>query len=321
MCRLGFYVGEQADITRQIILSTAKWGNTNSHGTGIAWREGEETKLMKEPIEATHFWDKTETKVNTNAGIFHVRYATGSTHDTRNTHPFVDKITGIAIAHNGILSNYDGAKKEIESKGFTFCGECDSEVVLWAYIYKGVDFVDWLNEKEVGGSATFIILDKNEVFFYTNNKNIEVFKTPTGIFAFSDDVLGYHEKYTHYEIEAEKIYKATKDTLFMLKETKGLAKYKYTAYDEKETVQTKLVKSKKGNKKFKVSKNELEEIREYCKSVWKKEWKVHFQEEIKEWVKAKREADQTESSIQETIDKSIREDEEKIYNYGNGLYD
>jgi len=305
MCRLGFYIGEKKDITKQVLLATANWSKSNSHGTGIAWKDDDNnTIVLKQPIEATHFWDRNSlTNVNTDKSIFHVRFATTGEHTISNTHPFYDKLTGYSLVHNGVITGYADAKTELKEKGFSFQGECDSEVLLWAYVYKGIDFIDWLKEKGVSGSANILIMKDNEIVVYTNNGSLELFKTPDGIFGFSDDVLGYHELYNHYEIEQNAIYKITKKQVRCIKDKTKLKEYSYPkgiyseyksyftkdyAYDMQDYYQTKFIDNKKEetpkdikvSTHKKVSKKDKQYIRAWCKKKYGVNWYIKYLQEL-----------------------------------------
>jgi glucosamine 6-phosphate synthetase-like amidotransferase/phosphosugar isomerase protein len=272
-------------MTKQAMLSTTLWGKSNNHGTGIAWEnDSKKIEVVKEPIEASHFWIKNNLDISTESSIFHVRYATTGENLTKNTHPFYDKVSNISVVHNGVISNYDKAKTELIEKGFTFQGECDSEVFLWSYIYKGKDFIEWLKEKGVTGSATILIQDNENIFAFTNTGSLEIFKTETGIVGFSDDCLGYHERNKAFDIEKNCLYRISKEKkVYLVKEKIDLAVISYDSYlykweskDIKETIQTKLTSKK-------VSKEDRAKILAYCKRKYPNSWKEQYRKEVKEY--------------------------------------
>lgn len=63
-------------------------------------------------------------------GIAHTRYKTFGSGGTHNAQPFFDPVAGIALAHNGHVTNAAQVAAELSARGQALASDCDAEVLL-----------------------------------------------------------------------------------------------------------------------------------------------------------------------------------------------
>ena len=70
-----------------------------------------------------------KSKISSNAGIGHTRWATHGPINNINTHPHFSYSKNISIVHNGIVENYDFLSKFLIRKGVEIYSQTDSELI------------------------------------------------------------------------------------------------------------------------------------------------------------------------------------------------
>ena len=70
------------------------------------------------------------TQLSGRLGIAHTRWATHGVVSRENAHPHLSTNEAFAVVHNGIFSNYQDLREELEAEGVTFCSQTDTEVFV-----------------------------------------------------------------------------------------------------------------------------------------------------------------------------------------------
>ncbi len=191
MCRMGFVsLYKDGNITNHIRNSSVYYSNRNGDGFGYIFNEsGGITTWVKFGGTAFNYWSKNkDTNIISSSLVYHCRNATSQDTSSKSAHPFIDENNEIAIAHNGVLYDYDSAKKYLQDKGYNFNTEVDSELLLYSYIEWGDDFIKKLDEMGVRGSINLLIYQfDGTVKVYSDDGSFKIVKTEEGYYGASDD--------------------------------------------------------------------------------------------------------------------------------------
>ncbi|WP_293786812.1 glutamine--fructose-6-phosphate transaminase (isomerizing) [uncultured Aeromicrobium sp.] len=97
-------------------------------------------------------------------GIGHTRWATHGAPNDVNAHPHLDATGRIAVVHNGIIENFALLREELESEGYEFLSETDTETVAHL-VHRSLqgtsDLGDAVREvcRRLEGAFTLVIAD------------------------------------------------------------------------------------------------------------------------------------------------------------------
>lgn len=140
MCGIVGYIGKH-NAAPILLEGLSKLEYRGYDSAGIAVYNGSEIQVEKAKGRLQVLSDKTNggKDVKGTVGIGHTRWATHGEPSDVNAHPHLSQSGRFAVVHNGIIENYIPLKKRLESKGFKFVSETDTEVIahLFEYYYKG----------------------------------------------------------------------------------------------------------------------------------------------------------------------------------------
>ena len=144
MCGIVGYIGKN-QAAPILLEGLSKLEYRGYDSAGIAVYNNNELEVAKSKGKLAVLSEKIDggKKLGGNMGIGHTRWATHGEPSDVNAHPHLSQSGRFAVVHNGIIENYISLKKKLESKGFKFISETDTEVIahLFEYYYKG-DIMD-----------------------------------------------------------------------------------------------------------------------------------------------------------------------------------
>ena len=131
MCGIVSYIGNR--VATPLILEGIKrleYRGYDSAGIGIIDEEGN-LQIFKKEGKVTDLESSLPppSKLKSNIGIAHTRWATHGEPTTINAHPHTDASKTIALVHNGIIENFKILKERLEKEGHTFVSDTDTEVL------------------------------------------------------------------------------------------------------------------------------------------------------------------------------------------------
>lgn len=139
MCGIVGYVGsKQAQNVIIEGLEKLEYRGYDSSGIAVIHDGNINTAKFKGRLSVLDNYTK-ENPITGNVGIGHTRWATHGAPSDVNSHPHLNNKATIAVVHNGIIENYLTLKEALQSKGYQFVSETDTEVIahLVDYYYEG----------------------------------------------------------------------------------------------------------------------------------------------------------------------------------------
>ncbi|KKP66140.1 MAG: Isomerizing Glutamine-fructose-6-phosphate aminotransferase [candidate division WS6 bacterium GW2011_GWE1_34_7] len=165
MCGIFGYMGDN-DASQIIHQGLKRLEYRGYDSWGISMIDGKRIKCIK---SIGHIPEKIFLgKKDSNIGIGHTRWATHGGVTVTNAHPHFSSDKSFVIAQNGIVENYTKLKSFLESKGFVFGTEVDTEVIVKQVEY---ELRDCKNIKEALIKAFKKLEGRNTVILLNSKEN------------------------------------------------------------------------------------------------------------------------------------------------------
>jgi len=131
MCGIVAYIGKKE--AYPIVLNGLKRLEYRGYDSaGVAILQQGEIKIYKKEGKVSNLENfVSEFNASGQTAIGHTRWATHGPPNDINAHPHISESGDITLVHNGIIENYASLKKELESKGYTFRSDTDTEVLTY----------------------------------------------------------------------------------------------------------------------------------------------------------------------------------------------
>jgi len=144
MCGIVGYIGSQNCVPLLINgLKRLEYRGYDSAGLGLI-SNGDSQVLKKKGKVSILEKELDEITISPSLGIAHTRWATHGVPNEVNAHPHFNKEKNLFVIHNGIIENYITIKKGLQSLGYDFISDTDSEVIpllIDSFLKKGYSLV------------------------------------------------------------------------------------------------------------------------------------------------------------------------------------
>ena len=167
MCGIMAYMGRE-EATPILLDGIKKLEYRGYDSSGIATLNGK-LQIIKQQGNISQL--EHALAVNTpkgTIGIAHTRWATHGVPNKTNAHPHISPSGELTLVHNGIIENFMDIKQDLQSKGFNFRTDTDSEVIAYLIEYhqqeENLSLIEASRKaiKELDGSYAIVILHHSE---------------------------------------------------------------------------------------------------------------------------------------------------------------
>ena len=144
MCGIVGYIGSKNCVPLLINgLKRLEYRGYDSAGLGLI-SNGESQVIKRKGKVINLEKDLDKINISPTLGIAHTRWATHGVPNEVNAHPHFNTDKNLFVIHNGIIENYITIKKGLQSLGYDFISDTDSEVIpqlIDSFLKKGYSLV------------------------------------------------------------------------------------------------------------------------------------------------------------------------------------
>ncbi|MCZ6725022.1 MAG: glutamine--fructose-6-phosphate transaminase (isomerizing) [Thaumarchaeota archaeon] len=130
MCGIIGFIGDE-NVTPIIVKGLRRMEYRGYDSAGLSIRTNEGLRVIKSVGKINDLANVEDLNaISGYTGIGHTRWATHGKVNLENAHPLSSCAGEMSVVHNGIISNFQTLKKELEKEGHTFRSSTDSEVII-----------------------------------------------------------------------------------------------------------------------------------------------------------------------------------------------
>jgi glucosamine--fructose-6-phosphate aminotransferase (isomerizing) len=132
MCGIVGYTGPNPALQKVLEgLKRLEYRGYDSAGVALTTQKSQPLFVAKKAGKLNNLENELDSNDDSaKSGIGHTRWATHGGPTDENAHPHISNDGKLAVIHNGIIENYLELRKELETRGYKFTSETDTESVV-----------------------------------------------------------------------------------------------------------------------------------------------------------------------------------------------
>ena len=209
MCGIVSYIGFR-DAYPIIIKGLKRLEYRGYDSAGMCLNNNSNLQVYKSQGKVVELEKEFKKKpIKSSIGIGHTRWATHGQPNKINAHPHFSFSKKLTIVHNGIIENYDTIRKLLETKGFKFISDTDTEVLVNLIEYEKQ--VEKLSLFESVRSALNQVIGAYAIVLMEENNTDEIIVAKKG----SPIVIGIEDNEYFIASDASPIVEYTKNVIYL----------------------------------------------------------------------------------------------------------